>query len=270
MLRRVAWVSGALVALVVGGLVLRSRSHDKSTSAAATADAPEGAANAPRPENIDLKVGADKRSPEERLAEVERVIAERNAKNTQTATFEKAGWKIVTDVAPPDRRLGAYDPALIKEGREKELRTQLASTVPLPGDAQRVYQVALQAQDPSTRESAVDALGRIQSEEAQTDLMDLVTSQKTDDRTRLQAVALIRPKDLDDPVAARMASLLDAKDVGSIEKQQLAFTLALVSMRDGMALPDTVISAMSPDALALVDSMKSLAQRGVTGARHAN
>ena len=46
--------------------------------------------------------------------------------------------------------------------------------------------------------------------------------------------------------------------------------VALVGMRDGMALPDNVVSAMSPDALALVDSMKSLAQRGVTGAHHAN
>jgi hypothetical protein len=73
-------------------------------------------------------------------------------------------------------------------------------------------------------------------------------------------VALLRPKALDDPLAARMAALLDSSALSGGEKQQVAFTLAMVGLRDGMELPESV--ELSPEAKQLLASMRALALAG--------
>jgi len=70
-------------------------------------------------------------------------------------------------------------------------------------------------------------------------------------------VPLLRPNGLDDELAARLAAQLDGATLTPIEKKQLAFTLALVGLRDGMKLPD---GAVSPAARQLIDQMTALAQ----------
>ena len=180
-----------------------------------------------------------------------------------------AGWKMVSS-PPPDLRLVDLDPSLIAAGREKELRTQLASTVPAPQHARRVAEIALAAHDPVTRESAVDALSRIRTPEAKDELIGLLTSGKLDpeDLGRRQLAALIQPADLDDEVAAKMAGLLDNDALTPREKKQVAFTLALVGLRDGMTLPDRVAETMSPQALALVGEMTALGRRSFIAHAH--
>jgi hypothetical protein len=69
----------------------------------------------------------------------------------------------------------------------------------------------------------------------------------------------LRPRALDDELAVRLAAQLDGATLTPVEKQQLAFTLALVGLRDGMRLPD---GAVSPAAKQLIDRMAALAQRG--------
>lgn len=201
----------------------------------------------------------------ERLADVERIVAERNraAKQDEDA-FVADGWTMVaTD--PPDRRLASYDPTLIPEGRERELRHQLTSTAGAPEDARRIARIALEAKEQRTRYAAVDALGHIYGDEAQAALLDLLTGGNLDpdDFVRKQIAPLLRPRDLDDGVALRMAALLDDPRLTAIEKHQIAFTLALVSIRDGMTLPDDTLASLSPDARASLDQAKALAAQHI-------
>ena len=199
----------------------------------------------------------------DRLQQVERVVAERNAKEGRSEkAFVDAGWTMVSAPAP-DPRITELDPTLIAAGREKELRDQLASTVPSPRHAHRIAQIVLTAQDPATRESAVDALARIRTPEARSELLDLLSGGKLapDDLGRRQLAAVIHPVDLDDEIAAKMAGLLDNRNLTPVEKQQLAFNLALAGLRDGMTLPDHVLDSMSPEARALVARMTDLGKR---------
>src|SRR5438046_1260366 len=89
----------------------------------------EAAAPAPAPTE---PPPADVR-PQQTLAQVERIVAERNREaRAEVERFRADGWQIVTDVAAPDRRVAALDKKLLKEGREEALRLQLASTTPSP------------------------------------------------------------------------------------------------------------------------------------------
>ena len=242
-----------IVAALVVALLLRRHGGD-AASARAGAPAP-----APSADEVAAK----------RLAAVERVVEEKNRnRRADENAFIAAGWTM-TNSPPPDMQLVSYDPSLIAAGREKELRTQLASTVPPRRYAHRVAQIALLAHEPVTRESAVDALSRIHSSEAQDELIDLLTSRKLepDDLGRRQLAALIQPPDLDDEIAAKMATLLDSDALTAVEKKQVAFTLAVVGLRDGMSLPDRVTQTMSPKALALLDDMTKLGQRNLIAHR---
>ncbi len=189
---------------------------------------------------------------------VEATVAARNRDNERQAdAFARAGWKMVA-TTPPDARLLALDPTLV-DGREGELRVQIASTVPAPALAPRLAQIARVAHEPATRVAAVEALGRLGTHAAQAELLALLPTLPADDDARRQIVPLLRPDGLDDDLARRLAALLDGEAVTAAEKQQLAFTLALVGLRDGMKLPDGVVS---PAGQRLIDQMTALAQRG--------
>ena len=43
----------------------------------------------------------------------------------------------------------------------------------------------------------------------------------------------LRPSGLDDELAGRLAAQLDGETLTAVEKKQLAFTLALLGLRDG-------------------------------------
>src|SRR5262249_32888079 len=173
---------------------------------------------------------------------------------------------------PPDLRVTNYDPTLASTSREKELRTQLASTVPNAQYAHRIAEIVLAAHDPATRESAVLALSRIRTTEARTELCDLLASGKLapDALGGRRPAAVIHPVDLDDEIAARMAGLLDSPAPTAVEKQQLAYNLALAGLRDGMTLPQPVLDAMSPEARALLARMTALGKKSfiVSGDDH--
>jgi len=251
-MRRGLLILSFIVAALAVALVLRRHGGGP-------APAPPATATAPGREDVAA----------ERLAAVERVVAEKNrSRHADENAFIAAGWTM-TSSPPPDLQLVSFDPSLIAAGREKELRTQLASTVPPRRYAHRVAQIVLFAHDPVTRESAVDALSRIHSAEAQDELIDLLTSKKLDpqDLGRRQLAALIQPSDLDDEIAAKMATLLDNDALTAVEKKQVAFTLAVVGLRDGMSLPDRVTQTMSPQALALLDDMTKLGQRNLIAHR---
>jgi hypothetical protein len=189
---------------------------------------------------------------------VEATVAQRNRDGRRdTEAFTRAGWTMVAE-PPPDPRLTALDPALL-HGRERELRVQMASTVAAPELAPRLAAIARAAEEPATRVAAVEALGRIGTPEAQAQLLALLPSLPAEDEARRQLVALLRPATLDDAFATRLAAQLDGETLTAGEKQQLAFTLALVGLRDGMRLPD---GAVSPAAKQLIDRMTALAQRG--------
>lgn len=208
--------------------------------------------------------------PAQRLESVERAVADRNKdEGRERRHFEAEGWTIVS-APPPDPRVTGFDPALLAEGREDELRVQLGSTSPNKSNAHRIAQILLLAQDEATREHAALALGRIKSIEGQDEIMRILVGGKLDpdDLGRRQLAALLRPRDLDDDVAARMAELLDSKALTPAEKDQVAFTLALVGLRDGMELPEPVLATISPEARARIEHGKELGQRSFVASGH--
>lgn len=212
------------------------------------------------------------RSADERLARVEAVVAERNrAVGDESRRFIADGWEMVA-AAPPEARLMDLDPALLREGREEELRVQLASTVPLPRHARHLGIIARSASAAGTREAAVLALGKLDTDLAREELIGLLTdgTLSPDDLGRRQAPAFLRPRDLDDDAAARFAGLLDHPRLTHAEKQQVAFNLALVGLRDGMQLAEPVLASLSPGARALLDQMTALGNRSFLAHSHSH
>jgi hypothetical protein len=193
---------------------------------------------------------------------VERTAAERNAGSEKDrAAFASSGWTMVkTD--PPDARLAALDPELLS-GRETELRVQMASTVASPAQAPQLAEIVRRAREEQTRTLAVEALGRAGGPEAQRELYNLLTTAGLDDSDRARgAIApLLRPADLHEPYAAQLAALLDSRVLTPVERKQIAFTLALVGLRDGTELAPAVQDSLSPEARQLIASMAALATR---------
>jgi hypothetical protein len=125
--------------------------------------------------------------------------------------------------------------------------------------AKNLARIAAEAHEPMTRVDAVEALGRLGGPEAQRELLGLMDKLGPEDEARHQLMPLLRPSSLDDEETPRLTALLDSPMTTAGEKQQLAFTLALIGLRDGMRLPVTV--KISPAGQKLVDSMTLLAQR---------
>jgi hypothetical protein len=249
--RLVRWiVVGGALALAGTWWHVRSPVRVGGAGTLGSAGGTDSTPGAPATTDVDVEVG--------RRRSVEAAVAARNQESArEETTFRKAGWTMVA-TEPPDPRLLALDPALL-DGRERDLRVQIASTVPAPELAPRLKRIALAAREPATRVAAVEALGRIGTAEAQTELLALLTALPADDEARRQIVPLLRPNALDDQFAARLAALLDSPSLTAVEKRQLAFTLALVGLRDGMRLP---AGALSPSSRQLVEQMIALAQRG--------
>ena len=204
------------------------------------------------------------------LRDVQRVVAERNqAGEADKKAFRDDGWELVKTDAP-DARLVDFDPKLL-DGREDELRVQLASTVAAPAQAGKLAEIARRARLPETRIAAVEGLGRIGGEAAQRELLGLLTAPPLDagDPARRVVAPLLRPAELSDPFAGELAAHLDSDKLTAVERKQLAFTLALVGLRDGTQLPDATLSSLSPAARDLLASMMALASRSSSLAPHA-
>jgi hypothetical protein len=139
---------------------------------------------------------------------------------------------------------------------------QLASTVATPADAARIAAIVRRVRPGGARVAAVEALGRIDGTEGQHALVGLLTdgSLPEDDEARRLIVPLLRPTALDDPYALELARLLDAPQLTAVEKKQLAFTLSLVGLRDGMQLPSDALAALSPTARDRLTAMTTLAK----------
>src|SRR5438128_2111717 len=85
---------------------------------------------------------ADRRVDAVKLREVQAVVAEKNREASKDReAFLKDGWTMVA-VPPPDHALVNYDPRLISEGRERDLKQQLLSTVPSVESVRRVGEIA--------------------------------------------------------------------------------------------------------------------------------
>lgn len=188
------------------------------------------------------------------------VAQQDRANAAQADAVQSAGWSLV-ETAPPDERVVALDPSLLTD-REAELRVQLASTVPLPTAIPNLIAIAKSGARTETRTAAVDALARVGDPLSQRALLALLGNGglAADDPARLVVAARIHPTALDDPFATEVAQVLDAGTLTTAETQQLAFTLALIGLRDGMTLPPATLAALSPSTRQLLDQMTALAK----------
>src|SRR5437867_424311 len=101
-----------------------------------------------------------------REAAVAKFVAQKNAESSRDQeSFVRAGWQMV-DVPPPDQKLIKLDPSLLAT-REPELRQQIATNTPSEDQAANLGRIAREASEEQTRVAAIDALGRIKSDEAQ-------------------------------------------------------------------------------------------------------
>ncbi len=252
------WVVPSALAMALLGWALFSVAGGR-TAQAAPADADSSADRASSDHDRD----AARTSARLRLVQDE--VARLNKQShADVESFTKAGWKMVGDVPPPDHKLVAYDPSLLKQGREAELRAQLASTIPTSATAHNVGDIARDAVDPQTRYRAVEALGRSSAPSSLQELYDLMASHTlaVGDPARGDLASLLQPSSLSDPLAPQIAKLLDDPQVTAIEKQQIAFTFALIGGRDGTSLDAETLASLSPDARALLVQMKTQAEQG--------
>ena len=193
----------------------------------------------------------------DRLVAVQKFVNQKNSESSkQRDDFVRAGWEMV-DVPPPDAKLLALDPSLLN-GREAELRQQIATTSASPGQAANLARIAREAHEEATQVAAVEALGRA-GDEGQDQLLGLLDQLPDGSLARREIVPLLHPRDLSDGRAAKLAELLDSSSLNGVEKKQIAFTLSLVGLRDRSALPDSVLGKLSTDARSLLASTTSLA-----------
>lgn len=193
------------------------------------------------------------------VAEVEATVKANNeAAKAEREKFVADGWTIVDGIPAPDTRLLAFDAAMLQIDPDA-LRVQLGSTTPNESDLSSVAKIARDAQSPELRITAIEAVGRMKSDGAQAELIALITSGafSSDEAARLTVTPLIRPRDLD--AASAAAALLDNGALGETEKNQIAFTLAAIGLRDGTSLPDAVLATLSANAKQRIQTMRTLA-----------
>src|SRR5262249_5838357 len=112
-------------------------------------------------------------SPDSSVGAVLAEVARRNEEGrAERARFEAAGWTIRT-TAPPESRLLALDPTLLRD-REEALRLQIESTTARASDVENLRTIALRAATPGTQLAAIDALARLGTVDAQAAMLDLL------------------------------------------------------------------------------------------------
>ncbi len=238
---------GALAALGVSVWLVRSASVSRAAPDLGKSAGPTGAGG---------RGPIDEQERARQLAAVQKVVQLRNQESrAQAKAFEDAGWEVTRGTAPPDHRLVALDPSLLK-GREAELREQMASTTARPEDAKNLAQIAKEAKELETRWTAVEGLYRIAGDGGQKELYELLRdgSLAQGDEARGLIAPRLQPQNLDDSYAADVARLLDNPGLSLVEKTQIATTLALIALRDGSMLNSGVLSTLSPGARALIDA----------------
>jgi len=135
--RRGWWIVGGASALALVWCCVRSPVTVGDAAAPGSAGGTDPAPGAP----ASTDSAARRRS-------VEATVAKRNRDNAREAeAFARAGWTMVAE-PPPDRRLASLDPALV-DGRKRDLRVQIASTVPAPELAPRRVQGPATSWNPS-------------------------------------------------------------------------------------------------------------------------
>ncbi len=262
--RAVRWVVGptALAALLIWVVGFRAtadaRVNPKTVRPAVAAPVAEPSYTASAIGAVDVaSLSPAARAAAKRAADKE--VAEKNQEaGKDKRAFAEGGWELVK-TAPPDARVVGLDPALLN-GREAELRVQVSSTVAAPAQTGKLAEIARRASDEQTRTVAVEALGRVGGSDAQHALFELLSADlPADDAARRAIVPLLRPTDLNEPYASELARTLDSSKVTPVERKQLAFTLALVGLRDGTELPAPALMGLTPSSRELLASMRALA-----------
>ncbi len=182
--------------------------------------------------------------------------------------LEAEGWTMV-DEPEPDQAVIDFDPALLRRsGGEAQLRTQLASSAGRERHVPNLAAIARRASEASTRALAIDALGHIDSPEAQRELLDLLGTLDRTDPARKNVAPLLHPQTADDPFAIELAHRIDDTRLERVEREQLAFTLALVAERDGRVDAAPFYGELSPEAKKTVARMGALAHGGAPTKPH--
>jgi hypothetical protein len=211
-------------------------------------------------DGVRAKASGPEGSRDQTRSEVGALVAERNAEASREAqAFVGDGWTLV-EAPEPDPLLVSSSPVLLPQ-RESELLAQLASAPPGPEYLENVVEVAVRAKELHTRVAAVEAIALMGDGRPQRELLGLMSRLPPEDEARRIVVSRLRPLVSEDSTALAMAALLDSAQVTPEEKEQVAWTLALVNLGDRAPWPPALNSAVSPHARALLERANELAQR---------
>ena len=253
--RALRWTLPPLALVALAGWLASTPLADRAKPAA-TEPPPQAAGTVPAQGPAAFPPNA---AGPDRLSAVQKFVAQKNAEaRAQKEAFERDGWHL-DHAAPPDAKLIALDPSLLAT-READLRQQIATTTSSPDQAKNLEQIARNAREEATKAAAIDSLGRMKSDEGQDALLNLLDALPDGSFARREIAPLLRPRDLSDPRAEKLALLLDSRSLNPVERKQIAFTLSLISLRDRSSLPESVLSQLSTDARALLAQTTSLAR----------
>lgn len=143
--------------------------------------------------------------------------------------FLQDGWSFVK-TTPPDAALLALEPALLPT-RERDLRRQLETSSLTEDQVDHARLIAARATEARTRRAAIEGLGRVAGERAQTALRGLFDQLPADEDRRL-LLGFVRPTSLGDASAAWLLSRLESPDLTDELKKQMTFALALASLAE--------------------------------------
>jgi hypothetical protein len=189
-------------------------------------------------------------------------VATAGPRSETARALESDGWTMV-DETRPDQALVDFDPSLLRGvNGERRLRTQMASAAPRERHVPNLAAVARRASDATTRALAIDALGHIDTPAAQRELLDLLGTLDRSDPARRNVAPLLHPATSDDPFANELARRVDDTRLERVEREQIAFTLALVAERDGRVDTAPFYGELSPEGKKTLARMGALARGG--------
>jgi len=190
------------------------------------------------------------------VADVARDVAAKNASEPKAFDALAAdGWSLVENVPAPEPGELAYSPDLLISNADV-LRVQLASTTPPSEAVASVETIALQSSG-DMRLTAIGALGRVHSSDAIASLTRLIARFTDDEEARRTAAPLLIPSSLQDASVSAIAALLESNVLGEVEKNQIAFNLAAVGLRDN----STLSLPLSSSAAERIAKMRALIQQ---------
>jgi hypothetical protein len=175
--------------------------------------------------------------------------------------FIDDGWRQVNTQAPDEDLINLNFDAF--RGRESELSHYILSNSFDGAELEKLSDIFLKAEEDKTKYAAVDALGRSQSAQAQSELMKLYDGHSnTSDKD--QILPLLRPQHEGDATYQLLLSVAHDKNEPAGRRDQAIFTLIVFHLKSEPAkqIPERLISRFENSVKPRVQELFSMTRGG--------